>query len=236
MLHTEIRDSILFRTDDLNGATSEILLRTGMKAKLKKVVECNKETIDEKLNSFLFSNEYLDYKNIIIVGTGFSRKNADRLDEIVANDGLRVIYRDHHKDSLDLSKYMWGRILIWDRNGNEISSSKNLFREFISTRNPKYIRLSILVDLVNASVTSHKPEEDIEGSKTIEKLFELSGSASKFVEDMSKKITDNDAFFNEADIIAAIEAEKRAEEERQAKIEEMRELSRKIEIRRNRGF
>ena len=76
--------------------------------------------------------------------------------------------------------------------------------------------------MVNASVTNSKPEEDIEGSKTIEKLYELAGSPENFVENMMKKITSNDAFFNEADILALIEAEKREREEREAKLAELR--------------
>lgn len=218
----ETQDSILFRTDDLNGATAEVLLRTGLRMKLKKVIECNKENVDEKLEDFIDSGDYRKYKNVFIIGTGFSRKNADKLDEIVSLEDIKIIYRDHHKDSLILSKYMWGRVLIWDRHGNEISSSKNLFREFVSKENPRYIRLSILIDLVNASVTSHKPEEDLEGSKTIEQLYEMAGDASKFAENMTQKIMSNDAFFNEEDILAVIEAKKKEEEEKEAQLAELK--------------
>lgn len=214
--------TILFRSDDLNGATAEILLRTGTRTRIVKVVECNSSTIDEKLENFLTSEEYMDYKNIVIVGVPFSRKNAELLDKIISEYDIKVIYRDHHEESSHLHKYMWSRILIWDRNGNEISSAKNIFREFVSKSNQRYIRLSILTDLVNASITSHKPEEDIEGSKTIDKLYELAGSPSKFVDNMTEKILSDDAFFNEADILAVIEQEKREEAERQAKIEELR--------------
>lgn len=228
----ESQSTILFRSDDLNGATAEILLRAGTKTKINKVVECNKENINEKLEDFIDSGEYRNFKNIFIIGVGFSRKNADKIDQIVSEEGIKVIYRDHHKESLDLSKYMWGRILIWDRNGNEISSSKNLFREIIETSNSKYIRLSILIDLVNASVTSCKPEEDIEGSKTIEKLYEMAGSATGFVENMTKKILSNDAFFNEEDILAVIEAEKREQEEREAKLAELKSRRKTV----NRGI
>lgn len=227
MIGRETQDTVLFRTGDLNGATAEILLRTATRLKLKKVIECTREDIDEKIENFLDSGEYGTCRNIVIVGTGFSRKNADRLDEMVAENEISVIYRDHHKESLDLSKYMWGRVLIWDRNGNEISSSKNFFREFVNPEHSKYIRLSILIDLVNASVTSHKPEEDIEGSKTIEQLYETAGTASKFVESMTEKIMNNDAFFNEADILEAIEAEKREEEAREAELALMRSQRKK---------
>lgn len=222
MSRIETQSSILFRTGDLNGATAEILLRTGTRVRLNKVIECDRENIDTILENFIDSGEFRSFKNIFIIGTGFSRKNADLLDKIVSEEGIRVIYRDHHKESLDLSKYMWGRILIWDRDGNEISSSKNLFREFVDKTHIRYIRLSILVDLVNASVTSYKPEEDIEGSKTIEQLFSLAGNASKFVENMTEKLMSNDAFFNEADILAIIEQEKREQEEREAKLAELK--------------
>lgn len=215
------QSTILFRSGDLNGATAEVLLRTGTKAKVNKIVECNRENIDEKLEDFIDSGEFRKFKNIFIIGLGFSRKNADKIDKIILEDGVKVTYRDHHKESLELSKYMWGRILIWDRHGHEISSCKNLFRELVDRDNSKYIRLSILIDLVNASVTSHKPEEDIEGSKTIEKLFEMSGNATKFVENMTKKIMSNDAFFNEEDILAVIEAERKEQEEREAKLAEL---------------
>ena len=216
------QSSILFRSEDLNGATAEILLRVGTRVKLNKVIECNRENIDEKLENFIDSGEYKNFKTIFIIGVGFSRKNADKIDQIVSEDGIKVVYRDHNKDSLNLSKYMWGRILIWDRNGNEISSSKNLFREIIERDNAKYIRLSILIDLVNASVTSHKPEEDIEGSKTIEMLYKMAGSATMFVENMTQKILSDDAFFNEADILSVIEAEKKEQEEREAKLAELK--------------
>lgn len=215
------QSTILFRSGDLNGATAEVLLRTGTNAKINKVVECNRENIDEKLENFIDSGEYTKFKNIFIIGLGFSRKNADKIDKLISEEGIKVTYRDHHKESLDLSKYMWGRILIWDRYGNEISSCKNLFRELIDKNHPKYIRLSILIDLVNASVTSHKPEEDIEGSKTIEKLYEMSENTTKFVENMTKKIMSNDAFFNEEDILAVIEAERKEQEEREAKFAEL---------------
>lgn len=218
----ESQSTILFRSGDLNGATAEVILRTGTRVKINKVVECNRENIDEKLENFIDSGEYRNFKNIFIIGVGFSRKNADKIDQIVSEEGIKVVYRDHHKESLDLSKYMWGRILIWDRNGNEISSSKNLFREFIEADNSKYIRLSILTDLVNASVTSHKPEEDIEGSETMEKLYEMAGNATNFVENMTKKILSNDAFFNEEDILAVIEAERKEQEEREAKLAELK--------------
>lgn len=222
MAIVESQSTVLFRSDDLNGATAEILLKTGTRVKLNKVIECNNENIDEKLEDFIDSGEYRNFKNMFIIGVGFSRKNADRIEQLISEEGIKVVYRDHHKESLDLSKYMWGRILIWDRNGNEISSSKNLFREFIERENPRYIRLSILIDLVNASVTSCKPEDDIEGSKTIEKLYEMSGNATNFVENMTQKILSNDAFFNEADILAVIEAEKKEQEEREAKLAELK--------------
>ena len=233
MIIIDNQSSILFRSDDLNGATAEILLRTGTRARLNKVVECNSSNIDKKLESFLTSEEYLDYKNIFIVGVTFSRENAELLDKIASENDIKVIYRDHHTESSHLHKYMWSRILIWDRNGNEISSSKNMFREFVGRSSQRYIRLSILVDLVNASITSYKPEEDIEGSKTIDKLYELAGSPSEFVNNMTEKIMSNDAFFNEADILALIEQEKREEAERQAKLEELKNQRKKN---RNRGF
>lgn len=216
------QSTVLFRTNDLNGATVEVLLRTGTRTRLNKVIECSVDNIDEQLELFIESGEYTNYKNIFIVGTPFSRKNADILDKIVAEEGIKVIYRDHHQESSHLHKYMWSKILIWDRNGNEISSSKNIFREFVGKGNSRYIRLSILTDLVNASVTSHKPEEDIEGSKTIEKLYELAGNATEFAKSMTEKILSNDAFFNEADILAVIEQEKREAEEREAKLLELR--------------
>ena len=138
MARIESQSTILFRSADLNGATAEILLRAGTRARINKVVECNRENIDEKLKDFIDSGEYRNFKNVFIIGVGFSRKNADKIDQLIAEEGIKVVYRDHHKESLDLSKYMWGRILIWDRNGNEISSSKNLFREFIERENPIY--------------------------------------------------------------------------------------------------
>lgn len=222
MRTTVSKSSILFRSDDMNGATAEILLKTGTKIKLDKIVECNRGTIDELLENFINSGEYRKFNNIFIIGTGFSKENADLIDKLVYEEGIKVIYRDHHKESLNLSKYMWGRILIWDRNGHEISSCKNLFREFIERENPKYIRLSILIDLVNACITDYKPEDDLEGAKTMETLYNLAGNASNFAKDMIQKIQSNDAFFNEADILAVIEAERKEREEREAKLQEMR--------------
>lgn len=229
MISRDMQSDILFRTNDLNGATAEVMLKTGTRLKIKEVVECELDNLDEKLAKFIDNEEYRKFRTIVIIGTGFSRKTADKLDELVANEGISVIYRDHHKESLDLSKYMWGRILLWDRNGNEISSSKNFFREYVSKEHPRYIRLSILSDLVNASVTSHKPEEDIEGSKTIEQLFNQAGCASKFVESMTEKILNNDAFFNEADILEAIEAEKRAEAEREAELALLKSKKKRVD-------
>lgn len=214
---------ILFRSDDLNGATSEILLETITKKGIGRVIICNSETINQEIKLFLDSEEYRNYSTTYIVGLGFDKKLADRIETIMLEDELNVVYRDHHRESLDLSKYMWGRILLKDAKGNPISSAKNLFREIVDNTHPKHLRLSILIDMANAAITGYTPVEDEAGKSMLEELYSLAGSSDNFAKSMTKKIQSDDAFFNEADILAKIEAERRALEEEEEKIRQMKE-------------
>lgn len=230
----KIKKNVLFRLDDMNGAIAEILLQTATRTKIQEVYVCTKETISLEIESFLNSGEYEKCSKIYIIGSRFEKKLADRIDEIMVEyNDVQFIYRDHHEESLDLSKYMWGRILLFDANSNPISSSKNLFRDIVSKENPKYIRLSILVDMSNASITGYVPPEDEYNKAMIEELYELAGSSKKFAENMIEKILKDDAFFNEADILAKIEAEKRAMEEEE---EQRRLMKEALKRRRNTGI
>ena len=64
-------------------------------------------TINQEIKLFLDSKEYRKYSTTYIVGLGFDKKLADRIETIMLEDELNVVYRDHHRESLDLSKYMW---------------------------------------------------------------------------------------------------------------------------------
>lgn len=214
---------ILFRSDDLNGAVSEVLLNTVNKHGVEKVVICTLENIDKEIRFFLDTEQYLKYSAVYIVGLKFDKLLAERITEIVAQEEVKFVYRDHHEESLDLSKYMWGRILLRDSLGNPISSAKNLYREFVDSSHPKYIRLSLLIDMANASITGYVPIDDKDGKEMIEELYSLSGSSENFAKSMIEKISSNDAFFNESDILARIEAEKRAAEEEEERLRQMKE-------------
>lgn len=224
---------VLFRTNDMNGAVAEILLKTaGNRRLLNKVVICENDELNMNIESFLTSGEYRSYSKVYIVGARFDKRLADKIDELMQEEDIEFIYRDHHEESLDLSKYMWGRILLYDAKGNPISSSKNLFREMVEKDNPRYIRLSLLVDMTNAAITGYVPEEDKHNKEMIEELYELAGSSEKFAENLVEKILGDDAFFNEADILAKIEAERKAKEEEE---EQLRALKEKFK-RRNTGL
>lgn len=214
---------ILFRSDDLNGAVSEVILDTITKKGVEEVVVCTPETIDRELKFFLDNEQYRKYSATYIVGSRFDKRLADRIDEIMMEEDVKFIYRDHHEESLDLSKYMWGRILLRDANGNPISSAKNLYREFVEKDHSKYIRLSLLIDMANAAITGHVPLEDEHGKAMIEELYSLAGSSSKFAKNMIEKIKSNDAFFNEVDILARIEAERKAKEEEEEMLRALKE-------------
>ena len=214
---------ILFRSDDLNGAVSEVILDTITKKGVEDVVVCTPETIDRELKFFLDNERYRKYSATYIVGSRFDKRLADRIDEIMMEEDVKFIYRDHHEESLDLSKYMWGRILLRDANGNPISSAKNLYREFVEKDHSKYIRLSLLIDMANAAITGYVPLEDEHGKAMIEELYSLAGSSSKFAKNMIEKIKSNDAFFNEADILARIEAERKAKEEEEEMLRALKE-------------
>ena len=214
---------ILFRSDDLNGAVSEVILDTITKKGVEDVVVCTPETIDRELKFFLDNERYRKYSATYIVGSRFDKRLADRIDEIMMEEDVKFIYRDHHEESLDLSKYMWGRILLRDANGNPISSAKNLYREFVEKDHSKYIRLSLLIDMANAAITGYVPLEDEHGKAMIEELYSLAGSSSKFAKNMIEKIKSNDTFFNEADILARIEAERKSKEEEEEMLRALKE-------------
>ena len=57
----------------------------------------------------------------------------------------------------------------------------------------------------------------------IEELYSLAGSSSEFAKNMIEKIKSNDAFFNEADILARIEAERKAKEEEEEMLRALKE-------------
>lgn len=230
---SKTKKNILFRLDDMNGAIAEILLQTSMRNKISEVFICTKESISSEIERFLNSEEYKKCSKVYIIGSRFEKSLADRITDIMLEEEVQFIYRDHHEESLDLSKYMWGRVLLFDSNSNPISSSKNLFRDLITRDNPRYIRLSLLVDMSNASITNYVPAEDEANKAMIEELYELAGSSKKFAESMIEKIMSDDAFFNEADILARIEAERKALEEEE---EQRRLLKEELKRRRNTGL
>lgn len=229
---SKTKGTILFRLNDLNGAVAEVILQTAVRQKIRRVVECTPETISGEIEKFLNEGEFRNYSKVYIIGSRFEKRLADRITDIMLEEEIEFVYRDHHRESLDLSKYLWGRVLLFDANSNPISSAKNLYRELVKQENPRYIRLSLLIDMANASITGYVPLEDEAGKAMIEELYNLAGSPSKFAESMIEKIMSDDAFFNEADIIAKIEAEKRAKEEAE---EEMRVLKEKLR-KRNTGW
>lgn len=213
----------LFRLADMNGAIGEIILKTAVKSELTSVYECTLENMDSELQKFIDNQEYKNYDRVFIVGGNFTTKTADNIDIIMEEEPVKFIYRDHTWESNKLMKYKWSRVLLYDSKGNFISSSKNLYRELVPVNHPKHLRLTLLIDMANASITGYVPEEDVEGKKVIEEIYSLAGSASKFAQSMTEKILSNDAFFNEADILAKREAERKKIEEEEAEMLAMKE-------------
>lgn len=216
---------ILFRADDLNGATAEIVLSFGAKEKIDKVVECTRETIDEALLSFLKSKEFYDYKRVYIVGLEFDKKIADKIEELYRDDRIDTMfyYRDHHEENTELHKYMWGKVIVLDHKGIPMCSSRKLFREFVPQSHPKHLRLLILTDIVNAIVTGVIGEEEEYMANKMIELYNVANSSSDFVRDMNEKIMSNEPFFNEADLLAIQEAKRLKEEEEMEKLMQLRE-------------
>ena len=77
--------------------------------------------------------------------------------------------------------------------------------------------------MANAAITGYTPVEDEAGKSMLEELYSLAGSSDNFAKSMTEKIQSDDAFFNEADILAKIESERRALEEEEEKIRQMKE-------------
>lgn len=235
-LEAKSKKTILFRADDLNGATAEIVLTVGAREKIDKVVECSKESINESLSNFLNSNELYEYNKVYIIGHEFDKKIGDKIEDLHRDDAIdtKFIYRDHHKDNNNLHKYMWSKVLVLDYKEHPICSSRLLFREIVPRSNSKYLRLLILTDIVNAIVTGFTPEEDESMANKINELYDVTKSSSEFVRDIREKIMSNEPFFNENDLLAIEEAKRLKEEE---EIEKMKALKLELNTRnRNRGL
>ena len=213
----------IFRAADLNGAASEVILKSATSQRVAEVRECTQDTIDAELERFIENGEYNKYSKTYILGIGFSTHIADKITTIIEEEGAKFIHRAHTRDALNLSKYMWSRVLLFDRNGNPISSAKKLYQELVDSEHKKYVRLSIFIDMVNASITGYVPLEDEEGKKIIEELYTLAGSPTVFEQRMTEKLRSNDAFFNEQDILDRLEVERKAREEEELKKAQMRE-------------
>jgi hypothetical protein len=215
---------ILFRTNDLNGAIAEVLLQTASSSqKLDKVVVCEASEMSSILDEYITSKEITKYNKVYIVGCGFDKKIAEKIEEILEYEDIVFVYRDHHRESLELSKYKWSRVLLFDYNEDAISSAKNIYREIIQTNNPRYVRLTILVDAANAIITGHTPLEDEYNKALLEDIYNKFESSSEFAKEMTQRMLDDEPFFNEAEILERLEAERKAKEEEEEALRKVRE-------------
>jgi hypothetical protein len=215
---------ILFRTNDLNGAIAEVLLQTVSNTqKLSEVVVCEPSEMSGKLETYIDTGMMNKYSKVYIIGCGFDRRVAEKIDAMLEYEDISFVYRDHHRESLELSKYQWSRVLLLDFNENPISSSKNLYREIVQTNNTRYVRLTLLVDAANAVITGYTPVEDEHNKSLLEDIYNKFDSSVEFAKEMTQRMLNEEPFFNEAEILERLEAERKAKEEEEEVIRRARE-------------
>lgn len=106
----------LFSHTDLDGIGCNIVAFQIFGRENVDVVNCNYDTINKEVLTFVQSEDVKDYDRILITDISVSSEVAEIIDGYIKSERLKakVLLFDHHKTALDLNKYDWAKVRVND--------------------------------------------------------------------------------------------------------------------------
>ncbi|MFJ1464397.1 radical SAM protein [Clostridioides difficile] len=188
----------LFKHIDMDGESSEIVLGLN-NINVLKSVGCDYSNVDKLVLDFINKKEYLNFDMTYIVDISVSNEVAKKIDEVV-KEGAKFKLIDHHKTALDLNKYFWAKVILFDRKGKPTCGTKLLFEDVFGPSDLYFKELRYFVELVQEWDTfSWTKTNNLEAIR-LNDLFEEMGSID-FIKSIIEKITNNKELFSEEENI-----------------------------------
>ncbi|SFQ85562.1 MULTISPECIES: DHH family phosphoesterase [unclassified Bacillus (in: firmicutes)] len=196
----------LFSHNDLDGIGCGILAKLAYKDR----VEVRYNSIarhDTQIQRFL---EKMNKKSsLIITDLAVNDENALRITEM-HKKGQDIILIDHHKTSMKLNEFPWGRVKVVQDDGNLTCATSLLYEYFQEQNILKPTKtLTEFVELVRLYDTWEWEKQDVKEAKQLNDLFSIY-SIDEFQELMMSRLLHEEGFsFSEfEDKILSIEEEK----------------------------
>jgi len=121
----------LFTHTDLDGIGCAILAKETFNN--VDIEYCNYDDVNEKINNFFSSGNFLDYSHIFITDISVKEDLAKDIDICVHNVSSEIFLLDHHQTANYLNEYNWCKVIV-EENG-ELTSGTRLFYNYLIEHN-----------------------------------------------------------------------------------------------------
>ncbi|MCC0726762.1 radical SAM protein [Clostridioides sp. ZZV14-6045] len=188
----------LFKHTDMDGESSEIVLGLN-NINVLKSVGCDYSNVDKLVLDFINKKEYLNFDKTYIVDISVSNEVAKKIEEVV-KEGAKFKLIDHHKTALDLNKYFWAKVILFDRKGKPTCGTKLLFEDVFGPSDLYFKELRCFIELVQEWDTFSWTKTNNLEAVRLNDLFEEMG-AIDFRKSIIEKMTNNKELFSEEENI-----------------------------------
>lgn len=200
----------LFSHVDLDGVSPFILLNYYYPMETINYQFCNYNDINQYVQNFLDSKEYLNYEAIYITDISISEELAEKLEKITKETTITIRLFDHHATALNLNKFDFCSVMT--EKNNELTCGTQLFYDYLTDELnfDKKDFISRYVKYVNDYDTwlwATKYKYDLPDQWNT--LFYFYGKQI-FVENVLNKFKNNTTMFSDTDnLILTVEANKK---------------------------
>ena len=183
---------LLFEHNDLDGITNNIILKTLIPNANIKVIDCNYDDINNKVQYYLPSFHKYDVIFITDISINYN------LAKIIDNTNYHVILLDHHKTALKLNDFNFCNVFV--ELNNKLTCGSELFYNYLINHYKifKNHYLFKFIEIVRQYDTWEWKKLNNEIPKQYNDIFNILGK-DLFVNEIINKINNKNLSFNDID-------------------------------------
>lgn len=129
MKNKEIKSIKLFSHNDLDGKSPCILLKYFYPNAQIDYSFCNYGEINEKVEDFIFNDEFLNFDAIYFTDISVSEEIAEKLQNLVDTTDIEIRLFDHHKTAEGLNQFPFCKVVVEE--DGELTCGTRLFHKFL---------------------------------------------------------------------------------------------------------
>lgn len=119
----------LFSHNDLDGKSPYILLKYFYPNAQIDYSFCNYGEINEKVEDFIFTDEFLNFDAVYFTDISVSEEIAEKLQNLADTTDIEIRLFDHHKTAEGLNQFPFCKVMIED--DGELTCGTRLFHKFL---------------------------------------------------------------------------------------------------------